>query len=43
MNQIEEHPKEKFVPKGAMAFFGLVLMTMAGIWLFVYLVMIKQA
>lgn len=34
---------EKFVPKGAMAFFGLVLLIMAGIWLGVYLLMLKQA
>jgi hypothetical protein len=36
-------PQEKFVPKGALAFFGLVLLVMAVIWLFVYVKMIKQA
>lgn len=34
---------EKFVPRGAFAFFILVLTVMAIIWLSVYFIMIKQA
>lgn len=37
------HQNEKFVPKGAIAFFGIVLLIMATIWFFVYFIMIKQA
>lgn len=41
-DSVTQH-EEKFVPKGAMAFFGLVLLIMATIWLFVYWTMVKQA
>ena len=35
--------EKTFVPKGAIAFFLLVLLVMSSIWLFVYFLMIKQA
>ncbi len=35
--------EKDFVPKGAIAFFVLVLLIMSSIWLFVYFLMIRQA
>jgi uncharacterized membrane protein len=44
MNQVSHKQQDdNFVPKGAMAFFGVVLLIMASVWLFVYFIMIKQA
>ena len=43
--QSDDRPQEieNFVPKGAVVFFLLVILTMSSIWLFVYFRMIMQA
>ena len=41
--QMEKFNEKDFVPKGAIAFFILVLLIMSSIWLFVYFLMIRQA
>lgn len=41
--QMGKFNEKDFVPKGAIAFFILVLLIMSSIWLFVYFLMIRQA
>lgn len=41
--EIIKFDEKNFVPKGAVAFFVLVLLTLISIWLFMYFLMIKRA